>query len=70
MVMNIDRKTRKEDGGKQNHDNTNDKKLTVMYMDHNEFYCIKDNLSWLTPGASHPGSLAELQTILNGNYFE
>ena len=31
--------------------------IVVMYMDHNGFYCIKENLSWLTPGTSHPGRL-------------
>ena len=62
--------TRKENSGKQNHDNTNDKELTVMNIDDNEIYCIKDNSSWLTPGTPHPGSLSELQAIPNGSYFE
>ena len=47
-----------------------------MYIDHNEIYCIKHNLSWLTPGTSHQGSLSELQAILkyaseaeNSNFY-
>ena len=64
--------TRNEHRGKQSHDNTKPSRqlisktnselqmpvgIVVMYMDHNGFYCIKENLSWLTPGTSHPGRL-------------
>ena len=54
-------RTRKENKGKQNRDNTTDKELTIMKMDHKEFDCIKDNSSSLAPGSHHPEGLFELQ---------
>ena len=51
---------------KQNHDNTNDKELTVMIIDNNETYYIKDNLSWLTPGTPTRGACPNCKPFRTG----
>ena len=63
-------RTRKENRGKQNRDHMPDKELTITNMDHNEYDCIKDNSSSLTPGSPHPESLSELRAIPNWGYSE
>ena len=70
-IQNASRyRTRKENRGKQNRDDTTDKELTIMNMDPNEFECVKDNSSSLAPGSPHPEGLSELQAIPNGSYSE